>query len=116
MCLVVPWIIPAFVPFVILFFSIRRRYLRASREVKRSDATSRSPLYSRLDSISKVKLNHLRMLSVWKSYGLCMHISYKLKLVCYEAGDASYCFHTLLGPDGSKLCILIVSLRVGSVQ
>ncbi|CAK0732404.1 hypothetical protein CVIRNUC_000127 [Coccomyxa viridis] len=52
-CLVVPWIIPAFVPFIILFFFIRRRYLRASREVKRSDATSRSPLYTRLDSISK---------------------------------------------------------------
>ena len=55
MCLVVPWIIPAFVPFIILFFFIRRRYLRASREVKRSDATSRSPLYTRLDSISKVQ-------------------------------------------------------------
>ena len=71
-CLVVPWIIPAFAPFIVVFFFVRRRYLQASREVKRSDAISRSPLYSRMDSIFKVSSKHSTLLQVQNILGLCM--------------------------------------------
>lgn len=51
---VVPFIIPVFVPLSLGFFWVRRRYLATSREVKRFEAVTRSPVYSSLSAILKV--------------------------------------------------------------
>jgi ABC-type multidrug transport system fused ATPase/permease subunit len=41
-----PVILPVFVPLLILFYYVRTRYIVASREVKRWEAVSRSPVYA----------------------------------------------------------------------
>lgn len=50
----VPEILPIFIPVAVAFWYLRRRYMRTSREVKRFEATTRSPLFSSFSSILKV--------------------------------------------------------------
>ncbi len=52
--IVVPYIIPVFLPLGFGFFWVRRRYLATSREVKRFEAVSRSPVYSSFSAVLKV--------------------------------------------------------------
>ena len=52
---VVPYIIPVFLPLAFGFFWVRRRYLATSRDVKRFEAVSRSPVYSSFSAILKVR-------------------------------------------------------------
>lgn len=54
LCIVVPFIIPVFLPLGVAFFWIRARYLATSREVKRWEATSRSPVFASFSAILKV--------------------------------------------------------------
>lgn len=42
----VPVILPVFLPLVVIFYYIRRRYVITSREVKRLEAITRSPMYA----------------------------------------------------------------------
>ena len=51
----VPEILPLFIPAAVVFWWVRRRYLRTSREVKRFEATTRSPVYASFSSILKVR-------------------------------------------------------------
>ncbi len=53
LCVVVPVILPIFVPLIIIFILIQRRYLRTSRELKRFEAVTRSPLYQNFNNILK---------------------------------------------------------------
>lgn len=51
---VVPFIIPAFVPVAVAFVYLYRYYVRTSREVKRFEATTRSPVYASFSATLKV--------------------------------------------------------------
>ena len=51
----VPEVLPLFIPVLIVFWWARRRYLRTSREVKRYEATTRSPVFASFSSILKVR-------------------------------------------------------------
>lgn len=51
LCVVIPVILPIFVPLILIFMYIQRRYLLTSREVKRFEAVSRSPLYQQLSNV-----------------------------------------------------------------
>ena len=50
---VIPYIIPLFVPLIGTFIFVQRRYLATSREVKRHEAVTRSPLYAQFSAILK---------------------------------------------------------------
>ena len=50
----VPEVLPLFIPVAFVFWWARRRYLRTSREVKRYEATTRSPVFASFSSILKV--------------------------------------------------------------
>ena len=45
---IIPWFAPALVPVVLVFFVLQKHYRYASRELKRLDSISRTPLYSHL--------------------------------------------------------------------
>ncbi|XP_037318655.1 ATP-binding cassette sub-family C member 4-like isoform X2 [Pungitius pungitius] len=47
---VIPWIIIPVVPLLFLFFYLRRYFLQTARNVKRLEATTRSPVFSHLSS------------------------------------------------------------------
>ncbi|KAI8103833.1 hypothetical protein M9435_006360 [Picochlorum sp. BPE23] len=51
LCVVIPVILPIFVPLILIFMYVQRRYLLTSREVKRFEAVSRSPLYQQLSNV-----------------------------------------------------------------
>lgn len=53
LCVVVPVILPIFIPLIAIFVLIQRRYLRTSRELKRFEAVTRSPLYQNFNNILK---------------------------------------------------------------
>jgi len=53
LAIVIPVILPIFVPLLIVFVIIRRRYLYSSREIKRYEATTRSPVYASFSAILK---------------------------------------------------------------
>ena len=50
---VVPFILPVFIPLGIAFFWVQRRYLKTSRELKRFEAITRSPLYAAFSATLK---------------------------------------------------------------
>jgi hypothetical protein len=50
----VPFLIPCFVPILAVFWWVRRRYVTTSREVKRFEGTTRSPVYSSFSAAVKV--------------------------------------------------------------
>jgi ABC-type multidrug transport system fused ATPase/permease subunit len=50
---VVPYLIPIFLPIALAFFLVQRRYLTTSRELKRFEAVTRSPLYSSFSAALK---------------------------------------------------------------
>lgn len=50
---VVPFILPVFIPLGFAFFWVQRRYLRTSRELKRFEAVTRSPLYAAFSATLK---------------------------------------------------------------
>ena len=51
---VVPFVIPVFLPLGLAFFWVRRRYLCTSRELKRFEATTRSPVFASFSALLKV--------------------------------------------------------------
>ena len=53
-CIAVPWILPVLVPLLLSFLWVRARYLTTSREVKRFDAVTRSPVYAAFSATLKV--------------------------------------------------------------
>ena len=50
---VVPFILPIFIPFGIAFAWVQQRYLRTSRDLKRFEAVTRSPLYAAFSATLK---------------------------------------------------------------
>uniref|UniRef100_A0A8C5FS48 Cystic fibrosis transmembrane conductance regulator n=1 Tax=Gadus morhua TaxID=8049 RepID=A0A8C5FS48_GADMO len=48
--MVVPWILILVVPFLIIFLFLRRYFLQTSRDIKRLEGTTRSPVFSHLSS------------------------------------------------------------------
>ncbi len=49
-----PVILPVFVPLALAFWWVRRRYITASREIKRWEAVARSPIYAAFSATLKV--------------------------------------------------------------
>ncbi|XP_067890479.1 multidrug resistance-associated protein 4 isoform X2 [Heterodontus francisci] len=47
---VIPWILIPISPLVIVFFFLRRYFLKTSRDIKRMESTTRSPVFSHLSS------------------------------------------------------------------
>ncbi|KAM4699820.1 ATP-binding cassette sub-family C member 4 [Discoglossus pictus] len=47
---VIPWILIPLLPLVIIFFFLRRFFLETSRDIKRLESTTRSPVFSHLSS------------------------------------------------------------------
>ncbi|XP_075056002.1 ATP-binding cassette sub-family C member 4 isoform X1 [Mixophyes fleayi] len=47
---VIPWILIPLLPLVIIFFFLRRYFLETSRDIKRLESTTRSPVFSHLSS------------------------------------------------------------------
>ncbi|XP_028992903.1 multidrug resistance-associated protein 4 isoform X2 [Betta splendens] len=47
---VIPWILIPVVPLLIFFFYLRRYFLQTSRDIKRLESTTRSPVFSHLSS------------------------------------------------------------------
>ena len=57
-CIAVPWVLPVMVPLGVAFAWVRARYITTSREVKRFDATTRSPIYASFGATLKVSNHH----------------------------------------------------------
>lgn len=55
----VPFVIPLFLPILGVFWWVRRRYVTTSREVKRFEGTTRSPVYASFSAALKVRLQFL---------------------------------------------------------
>ncbi|KAL6756466.1 P-loop containing nucleoside triphosphate hydrolase protein [Haematococcus lacustris] len=49
----VPWVVPVFLPLALSFWFIRHRYIVASREIKRWEAVTRSPIYATFSATLK---------------------------------------------------------------
>jgi hypothetical protein len=49
-----PWFLLTFPPFIIFFFYTQRRYVVISRELKRLEAISRSPVYAHFSQTLQV--------------------------------------------------------------
>lgn len=71
---VVPFIIPVFLPLGFGFFWVRGRYLATSREVKRWEATSRSPVFASFSAILKVsRLGAWSGVCAWRLAAVLAH-------------------------------------------
>ncbi|DBA75192.1 TPA: hypothetical protein ACH3X1_010497 [Trebouxia sp. C0004] len=53
MIIAVPFVLPTLLPLVVAFFWLRHRYITTGREVKRFDATTRSPVYASFSAALK---------------------------------------------------------------
>ena len=53
MCAAVPFVLPALVPLAFLFAHFRGKYLAATRDVKRFDGTTRSPVFAALGEVPR---------------------------------------------------------------
>ena len=54
MIALVPFILPVLLPLTLSFAWVRQRYLTTSRDVKRFEATTRSPVYAAFSATLKV--------------------------------------------------------------
>ena len=54
MIIAVPFVLPTLLPLVVAFFWLRHHYITTGREVKRFDATTRSPVYASFSAALKV--------------------------------------------------------------
>ena len=54
MIIAVPFVLPTLLPLIVAFFWLRHRYITTGREVKRFDATTRSPVYASFSAALKV--------------------------------------------------------------
>lgn len=53
MIIAVPFVLPTLLPLIVAFFWLRHRYITTGREVKRFDATTRSPVYASFSAALK---------------------------------------------------------------
>ncbi|KAH7277454.1 hypothetical protein KP509_39G052600 [Ceratopteris richardii] len=80
----IPWFLLAFPPFLFVFFYLQRRYVVVSRELKRLEAISRSPIYAHftqtLQGISSVRAYGMqsKMHDIFLSFIDANHRSYIL--------------------------------------
>lgn len=82
---VIPWILIPLVPLSIIFVVLRRYFLETSRDVKRLESTTRSPVFSHLSSSLQ---------------GLWTIRAYKAEERCQELFDAHQDLHSGLYIDG----------------
>lgn len=54
MIIAVPFVLPTLLPLIVAFFWLRHHYITTGREVKRFDATTRSPVYASFSAALKV--------------------------------------------------------------
>ena len=58
----IPWFLLMFPPFILFFFYIQRRYVVISRELKRLEAISRSPVYAHFSQTLQVTQPTIKIL------------------------------------------------------
>ena len=58
----IPWFLLTFPPFILFFIYIQRRYVVISRELKRLEAISRSPVYAHFSQTLQVTQSTLKIL------------------------------------------------------
>lgn len=71
----VPVILPVFVPLALIFYWVRARYIAASRDIKRFEAVTRSPVYATFGAALK-GLPTIRAYNAAARFqvpGACMH-------------------------------------------
>ncbi|KAL4424666.1 hypothetical protein ABPG77_004473 [Micractinium sp. CCAP 211/92] len=100
---VVPFIIPVFLPLGFGFFWVRGRYLATSREVKRWEATSRSPVFASFSAI-------LKGLPTIRAYGAGARFRSSFLWDLSENGAWWFCFLTTARWIGFRLDILVALL------
>ena len=74
MIIAVPFVLPTLLPLIVAFFWLRHRYITTGREVKRFDATTRSPVYASFSAALKVGPSLLLCVYALcvESQGLCL--------------------------------------------
>ncbi|KAL4420399.1 hypothetical protein ABPG75_010055 [Micractinium tetrahymenae] len=100
---VVPFIIPVFLPLGAGFFWVRARYLATSREVKRWEATSRSPVFASFSAI-------LKGLPTIRAYGAGPRFRASFLWDLSENGAWWFCFMTTARWIGFRLDMLVALL------
>ena len=58
----IPWFLLTFPPFIVFFIYIQRRYVVISRELKRLEAISRSPVYAHFSQTLQVTQSTIKIL------------------------------------------------------
>ena len=58
----IPWFLLTFPPFILFFIYIQRRYVVISRELKRLEAISRSPVYAHFSQTLQVTQSTIKIL------------------------------------------------------
>ncbi|PRW21108.1 multidrug resistance-associated 1 isoform X3 [Chlorella sorokiniana] len=98
--IVVPFIIPVFLPLGIAFFWVRRHYVQTSREVKRWEATTRSPVFASFSAV-------LKGLPTIRAYGAGARFRSAFLWDLSDNGSWWFCFLTTARWIGFRLDILV---------
>lgn len=84
MIIAVPFVLPTLLPLIVAFFWLRHRYITTGREVKRFDATTRSPVYASFSAALKVLHSSPNALSSPQAF--CTHPSCSLCMTVLANG------------------------------
>lgn len=107
LCVVVPVILPIFVPLIGIFVIIQRRYLRTSRELKRFEAVTRSPLYQNFNNI----LKGLTVIRAFRSQG-----KFRKEFLALLSNNVSWWFSWMTAARwiGFRLDVLVALLMTAA--
>ncbi|EFN52562.1 hypothetical protein CHLNCDRAFT_138549 [Chlorella variabilis] len=103
----VPFIIPLFLPLGAAFFLVRARYLRTSREIKRWEATSRSPVFASFSAI-------LKGLPTIRAFGAGPRFRSAFLQELSDNGAWWFCFLTTARWIGFRLDLLVALLMTAA--
>ncbi|KAI8844889.1 hypothetical protein BC829DRAFT_445862 [Chytridium lagenaria] len=125
---ITPFFIVAFLPFIWIYYGIAKDYLASSRELKRLDSVTRSPIYSmfseslvgastiraygaeqrfQTESLRRVNLNHRAYLYLWcANRWLGVRISTVAGLVIFTAAGITVLSRQTIGPGLAGISLI----------